>query len=332
MRYRDVWTAGVAATLFAAGTLGAAHAQTFHWNFANPYSPSEFQSEGAQQFADGLRQKTDGKLDIQVHHGGSLFPNPEILQAVRSGFAEMGSQLMTNLGREDPLWELDGIPFLVKSYDEAKILWEVSRPALEKKLLATGLRLLYAAPWPSQGFFFKQPVNSLADIKGLPNRAYNPSTTRLAELMGTVPTTIQITETPQAFATGMVAALNTSPTTGVVYKAWEFTTHFIHANAWLPKQMVFVREESFQQLPKEYQDLMLAQAKETEAWVWDRSEAMVDEAVATLAKNGMTVVEPEGKLAGEFHQIGETMLKEWLDKAGPEGKEVVDAFRARTAK
>jgi hypothetical protein len=26
-------------------------------------------------------------------------------------------------------------------------------------------------------------------------------------------------------------------------------------------------------------------------------------------------------------KVGDTMLKEWLDKAGPEGKAMVDAFR-----
>jgi hypothetical protein len=31
---------------------------------------------------------------------------------------------------------------------------------------------------------------------------------------------------------------------------------------------------------------------------------------------------------GRHAKVGDTMLKEWLDKAGPEGKAVVDAYRA----
>ena len=31
----------------------------------------------------------------------------------------------------------------------------------------------------------------------------------------------------------------------------------------------------------------------------------------------------------EGRRIGDTLLKEWLDKAGPEGKQLVDAFHRR---
>ncbi len=325
----------VAAVAAVAGLgLGAAipaGAQTFTWNFANAYSPGEFLSEEMQGFADRLRERSDGTIDIEVHHAGSLFPNTEILQATRSGFVELGTQLMTNLGRENALWEVDGIPFLVNSYDEAKLLWEVSRPRLEELLAADGLRLLYAAPWPSQGFFFDREVNTLADIEGLPKRAYNPSTTRLAELMGTTPTTVQITEMPQAFATGLIRGLNTSPTTGVLYTAWEYTSHFYNANAWLPKQMIFIREEAFQSLPAELQDLLLEEAAIAEERTWDRSEELVSSAVATLEENGMTIVVPSGQLAEEFAAIGETMLAEWQANADAEAAEVVAEFQRRQA-
>jgi TRAP-type C4-dicarboxylate transport system substrate-binding protein len=324
----------MAAIAMAGIGLGAAvpaQAQTFDWNFANAYSPGEFLSEEMQGFADRLRDRSNGAINIEMHHAGSLFPNTEILQATRSGFVQLGTQLMTNLGRENALWEVDGIPFLVNSYEEGKLLWEVSRPRLEALLAESGLRLLYAAPWPSQGFFFDREVNTLADIRGLPKRAYNPSTTRLAELMGTTPTTVQITEMPQAFATGLIRGLNTSPTTGVLYTAWEYTTHFYNANAWLPKQMIFMREDAFQSLPVELQALVLEEAAIAEARTWERSEELVSTAVATLAENGMTIVVPSGQLAEEFAAIGETMLSEWLANADAEAAEVVAEFQRRKA-
>ena len=295
------------------------------WNFANAYPATEYQSEAMQMFADLTRERTDGDLDITVHHGGSLFGNAEILQSTRDGLVQMGTQLMTNLGRENSLWELDGIPFFVTGYEDARALWEAQRAPLTAELENTGLHLLYAIPWPVQGFFFTEEVKSMSDIDGMPMRAYNPSTTRLAELMGAEPTTVQMTEAPQAFATGLVKAMNTAPTSGVVYSAWDFTDYYYKTDAWLPKQMVFVNSAAFNGLSAEQQTLLTEVAMEVEDWGWKRSQELVAEAEKTLADNGMTIVIPEGELAASFDEIGDTMLEEWMSGADEQAKAVVGA-------
>lgn len=319
--------AGLAATFITSG----AYAQEFQWNLANAYPASEFQSEAMQMFADKMREVTDGRLDITTHHGGSLFANPVVLESTRNGLVEMGSELMTNLGRENPLWELDGIPFFVTSYADAKVLWDVTREPLTEELAKSGVRLLYAVPWPSQGFFFDREINSLADVDGLSMRAYNPSTTRLTELMGAEPTTVQITEMQQAFATGLISSFNTAPTSGVVYKAWEYTDFYYKTDAWLPKLMVFVREDVYQTLPDDIKAQVAEVAMEVEAWGWEQSEAKVTEAEKTLADNGMTVAPPSEELAAELAEVGETMVADWLANAGEDGKAVVDEFREKAA-
>jgi TRAP-type C4-dicarboxylate transport system substrate-binding protein len=314
----------------ASAVLGAswlpAAAQTT-WNFANAYSPTEFQSQAYDMFAKAVAEKTDGELDVVVHHNGSLFPNPEILQATRDGLVEMGTQLMTNLGRENALWELDGVPFHVEGYDDAKKLWAASEDRLSELLAESGLRLLFAAPWPTQGFFFSREVDSLADVQGMKMRAYNPSTTRLAELMGAIPATVQMTEAPQAFATGLINSLNTSPTSGVVYSLWDFADVYLKTDAWIPKQMVFVREDKFQELSPENQQAVLDAAAEAEAWLWDKSESLVAEAEKTLEENGLKVVRPEGELREELRDVGATMLEEWTANADDEAKAVLEAMK-----
>ncbi|TWG97307.1 TRAP-type C4-dicarboxylate transport system substrate-binding protein [Mesorhizobium sp. J18] len=320
----------IAAGVVAAVISFTAQAQEFTWNLANHYPATEFQSEAMQIFADTLRERTNGRLDITTHHGGSLFANPVVLESTRNGLVEMGAELMTNLGRENPLWELDGIPFLVTSYEQAKILWDVTREPLTNELAKSGVRLLYAVPWPSQGFFFDREIKSLADVKGLSMRAYNPSTTRLAELMGAVPTTVQITEMQQAFATGLISSFNTAPTSGVVYKAWEYTNYYYKTDAWLPKLMVFVREDVYQSLPDDIKEMVQQAALEAEAWGWEQSAAKVTEAEKILADNGMTVAPPSDKLKAELGEVGKTMVEEWLQKAGPEGEAVVAEFRKQT--
>lgn len=316
----------LAATALTAASLLPATAQTT-WNLANAYDPTQFHSEGYELFARKVEEGTKGNLKIVVHHSGSLFPNTEVLQATRSGLLDVGSQLMANLSRENPLWELDGIPFFATSYEDARKLWDLSRPRLEALLAESGLRLLFAAPWPGQGFFFKEEVKTLADVEGMTMRAYNPSTTRMAELMGATATTVQMTEVPQAFATGLIDAVNTSPTSAIAYKMWEFAPYYLKADAWLPKQMVFVREARFQALSPEDQQVVLDASAEIEEWLWVKSEELVAEAEKTLVDNGSILSRPEGQLQEELRGVGQAMIDEWLVNADDEAKAIVSEMQ-----
>jgi TRAP-type C4-dicarboxylate transport system substrate-binding protein len=320
-------TAIAAAALVAFGLPGLAAGQQHRMNLADAYPQTEFINQNMQKWGEEIRAATNGAVQINMHFAGSLFKNPDIKRAVQTGQVEFGTQLMQNLGPEKRLFELDGLPFFVNSYDEGEKLWQISRPALSAYLEKQGLRLLYAAPWPSQGFFFKKEVNSLSDISGERQRAYNEMTSSLAKYMHTVPTTVQMTELTQAMTTGTIQLFNTSPTSAVVFKAWEFTTHFYDTNAWLPKQMVFVNEAAFKKLPPQAQDAILKASATADKRGWEMSRQKVDEARKELAAKGMKVVKPGPKLQAEFDKIGEQMLNDWLQKADDDGKKVVAEFR-----
>ena len=315
------------AALFAVGAVAPASAQQHRMNLADAYPATEFINQNMAKWGEEIRGATNGQVQITMHHAGALFKNPEIKRAVQTGQVEFGTQLMQNLGTEKRLFELDGLPFFVNSYDEGLKLWEISRPALSAYLEKQGLRLLYAAPWPSQGFYFKNEVKSIADLTGQRQRAYNEMTSTLAKLMNTIPTTVQMTELPQAMTTGTVQCFNTSPTSAVVFKAWEFTNYFYDTNAWLPKQMVFVNEAAFKKLPAAAQQAILKASATADKRGWDMSREQVDIARKQLAEKGMKVVKPGPQLQAELKKIGDTMLNDWLQKADDDAKKVVADFR-----
>jgi TRAP-type transport system periplasmic protein len=41
----------------------------------------------------------------------------------------------------------------------------------------------------------------------------------------------------------------------------------------------------------------------------------------------MNIIAPSAQLKADMKKVGDTMLKEWLDKAGPEGQAVIDAYK-----
>ena len=318
---------GALTVLSLGGLALSATAQT-KWDLPSAYPASNFHTENLVQFAKDVDAATGGKLKIQVHDNASLFKAPEIKRAVQGGQAQAGELLMVNFQNEWPLWGLDGIPFLATSYAESKKLYQASKETVQKKLAEQGMVLLYAVAWPPQGIFTKKQVASAADLKGIKWRAYSPATARIAELVGAQPVTVQQAELSQAMATGVVESYMSSGSTGYDTKTYEHLKFFADTQAWLPKNAVIANKKAFDALDKATQDGLLKAAAEAEARGWATSERKTNEYLDLLRKNGMTVYAPSAQLMTDMRKVGDTMLKEWLDKAGAEGKVVVDAYRA----
>jgi TRAP-type C4-dicarboxylate transport system substrate-binding protein len=313
-----------AALLAAFATVAAAQTK---WDMPTPYAATNFHTENVMQFAADVEKATNGKLKITVHSNASLFKAPEIKRAVQGGQAQIGEILISGYSNEDPLFGVDSVPFLATSYADAAKLWKASRKALEDRFARQGMMVLYSVPWPPQGIYSSKPINSVADLKGLKMRTYNPYTSRIAELAGAQPVTIQAAELAQAFATGAVNANITSGATGYDTKAWEVVKNYYDTQAWLPKNIVFVNKAAFDALDKPTQQALLKAAAEAEARGWKVSEEKNKWYLEQLAKNGMNVSQPSPQLKADFKKIGDTMTGEWMNTAGADGKAVVDAYR-----
>ena len=310
----------------AAAFCTAALAQT-KWDMPTPYAATNFHTENVAQFAADVDKATGGKLKIQVHPNASLFKANEIKRAVQGGQAQIGEILLSGYSNEDPLFGLDSVPFLATSYADAAKLWRASRKAVEDKFAKQGMVVLYSVPWPPQGIYSSKPLNSLADMKGLKMRTYNPYTSRIAELAGAQPVTIQAAELAQAFATGAVNANITSGATGYDTKTWEVVKNYYDTQAWLPKNVVFANKQAFDALDKPTQAAVMKAAADAEARGWKTSEEKTSWYTDQLKKNGMNVAAPSAQLKADFQKIGATMTEEWLKNAGADGKAIVDAYR-----
>ena len=298
------------------------------WDMALAYGAGNFHSANATEFAKNVTDKSGGKLTIVTHPGGSLFKGGEIFRAVRTGQVPIGERFMSALGKEDPLLEVDSQPFLATNYGAAMRLYKASKPEIVKGLDSKGLVFLYAVPWPAQGLYSKKEINSVADLKGLKFRAYNTATIRIAELTGMAPTKIEAAEISQAFSTGAVESMITSPTTGKNKKIWENGVgYFYDIAAWFPKNMVIVNKDAWNKLDEATQKLIMSEAAIAEKKGWDLSKKGNRDDKKALADAGMKVGKVNPALKKHFESVGATMSKEWADRAGSRGQAVLAAYK-----
>ena len=319
-----------AATLMVSAALAVTASAAFaeKWDMPLAYSATNFHSATAAEFAKCITTGTGGAIEVVTHPSGSLFKGADIKRAIQTGQAPIGERLLSGHQNENAVFGVDSVPFLATSFDDAAKLWKAAKPTMEKILDEQNLVLLYSVPWPPQGLYFKQEVNSIADMEGIKFRSYNNATARLAELTGMLPVQIEAAEISQAFATGVADAMVSSGSTGYDRKVWESLTHFYEVDAWLPRNYVMVNKDVWNGLDEAQHNIIKGCAELAEyAGTW-RAVEYTQFTLNGLRAGGMTVGPAGESLQGELKEIGATMAAEWLENAGEHGKAIIDAFNS----
>lgn len=304
-----------------------AQAQT-RWQMPTPYPPTNFHTVNIVQFTEEIRRATNGQLDIAVHPAGTLLPLPQILRNVQTGAMQMGEILLSALENEDPIFGADAVPFLVRGYDAARRLYDAQKPLLERRFGARGVRLLYAAPWPPQGFYAARALTSMDDLRGLSFRSYGPSAARFGQLVGASVSTIQVAELSQALATGRVNSMITSSVTGSDTRVWESPVRWYYTlDAWVPKNAVIVNAAAFNALDQAARDAILRAAAAAEERGWRNSAEAAARGNDLLRQNGVRIETPNEALVRGLTEVGRRMAEDWESRAGDEGRALMAPFK-----
>ncbi len=309
--------------------LGAAQAaQAEKWDMPMAYAATNYHTEVGVKFGECVTSATGGEIEIAVHPSGSLFPGAQIKRAIQTGQVPIGERLLSGHQNENAIFGFDSVPFLATSFEDSAKLWAAAKESLESTLAEQNLTLLYSVPWPPQGLYFRDEVKSVADMKGVKFRSYSNATSRLAELTGMLPVTIEAAEISQAFATGVADSMISSGATGYDRKVWESLKYFYEVDAWLPRNYVMVNSDVWSGVSDENKGKITTCADEAAAEGLQRAKDYTQFTLDGLREGGMTVEKASEQLTNELKEIGVTMTNEWLEAAGDQGKAIVDAYQA----
>ncbi|WP_424812045.1 TRAP transporter substrate-binding protein [Roseococcus sp. YIM B11640] len=312
--------------LLALFAVPQAMAQT-RWVMATPYAEN-FHTLNIRQFISDVEQGTQGRLTIQLHNNATLLPMGQIKRGVQSNQAQLGEVLLSAYSNEDPFFEVDGVPFLAWTWPQADALNTATEPYVRARFERQGLTLLFMVHWDAQGFYTRTPMTSTQDLRGTRFRAYNNVTARMAELMGATPVTVQAAEVSQAFATNVIQSMFTSAQTGNSVSVWDYTRYWYNVGGMRTRNAVFANTRALMALDEPTRAAVLAAAGRAAT----RGRQMAIEAETVMAdrlrQRGMELPEPPERLMTELRAIGETQTQEWVQRAGAEGQQMLERYRA----
>jgi TRAP-type C4-dicarboxylate transport system substrate-binding protein len=316
-----------AAVLLAACTALPAAAQT-RWVMATAYPDANYHTRNIRQFVQEVEQTTQGRLQIQLHTNASLLPMPQIKRAVQTGQIQLGEILMSVYGNEDAFFEVDGVPFLAETWEASAALMQASEPFIRARLQRQGVELLYMANWASQGFYSREPINSLEQLRGARFRAYNAITIRMAELMGATPVTVQSAELAQAFATNVVTVMFTSAQTGVDTASWDYARVFTDVGGMRARNGVLANARAMAALDEPTRQAVRTAADRAAQRAVGIAQEAERSTAERLRERGMQVTGPTPELLAQLREVGAKQIQDWLAKAGPDGQTMMERYRA----
>jgi len=312
-------------------SVGMAWGKTYKFDMANEYAPTSIHGENDAFFIKTLEKLSGGRIQITHHPGASLgYKSKDQFDAVTDGAIPIADTYVGPLRGIHPIFLLSSLPFLAKTIDDAKVLWTVSVPYYEEVLKDSNQILLYASPWPPSGLWAKKPARSLADIKNLKMRTYDPNGTITFKNAGAAPIQLSWSDVVPQLGTGGIDAVLTSAEGGVSSKFWDLLSHFSELNYSSPLNMIHMNADAFNGLPKDLQKAVRDAAAQANDNAWAAAYGRVQQNYKDMKANGMTVVtDVPADFLEQLAKAGQPAVDGWLKKMGKEGEKILQEYRKR---
>ncbi len=320
----------VASILFFFSSFSTAWAkQTWHMHLN--YPAGNFHSQGAKEFADKVKEATDGELEIVLHPGASLgFKGPELLRAIAEGQLSIAEVPTGMVEGDAPVMALTAQPFIAHNAKEQRLLYELAKPTYDKVLDKFNQFMLYSSVWPFSGIYTQRPIRSVDDLEGLKMRVYDGTGLAFGDATGINARKMAFSEVYPAMKAGLLDSMYTSSVSGVDAKAWEVLDYYIPINIVGPVNMINVNKDVWETISEANQKKIKKIAQEMEARMWKKADDMDQESRRILQEKGMDVLEVSPEFRAELDEVGKQLRAEWAKKAGEEAKAILDEYYEKT--
>ncbi|MBZ0215181.1 MAG: TRAP transporter substrate-binding protein [Fimbriimonadaceae bacterium] len=250
----------------------------------------------------------------------------EVFRLLRSGVIDMGSTVLSYIGGEIPEAEAVDMAGITRSIDEAHAISNAYKPVLAQAFEETyGVKLLAIVPYHAQVIFCRDPIESVADLKGRKIRSYGKSMGDLVAALGGIPVGMAFGEVVPALQKGVVDCAITGALSGNLAR-WHQATSYLYP---LPISwaitFVAANKTFWDSLDPRVQSFLTEQIGKWEERAWESGRSETDDGISCNTGGeckdgnvaGMTlnpVVEQDFKTIREIME--NTVLPQWAKECG----------------
>ncbi|CAM5454594.1 TRAP transporter substrate-binding protein [Eoetvoesiella caeni] len=307
-------TAAVTAPVFAQAN------PKISWKMTSTYAPSLPPLFGAAQtFCKMIEEASDGQFSIRLYPAGEIVPGYGVMDAVGNKTVECGQTASYYYYGKDPAFCFDtAVPFGLNTRQMTAWMEQGDGLKLMRELFAP--RHIVNFPMGNTGTqmggWYRKPINTLADLKGLTMRTAGFAGEVLSR-MGVVPQQIPPGDIYPSLEKGTLDAVEfVGPVDDEKLGLFKVAKYYYYPGWWEGSAQVslYVNDGVYEKLPKHYQSLISLASSYAGMQMTANYDAHNSEALRRLIANGtMLKAFPRDVMDAAF-AASNVLYKEFCDK------------------
>ncbi|MGM0562316.1 MAG: TRAP transporter substrate-binding protein [Pseudomonadota bacterium] len=308
--------------------------EEYTFRLANVLSETDVTAYGINKFAELVSEKSDGRIEIEVFHGGQLGSGVETFEAVKNGNLDFAADSFANLATITPAFEVFHFPFLFESRQQMLNAMgsEKVQARVNEELEPVNLEWFttFEIGGPREVGTSDIKIESAEDLEGMKFRASrSPLEIASHEAWGAAGVTVDWPETPESVRLGMVDGLTVPYASfySAKFHEGDLINYILDLNFQNYASVLVVNAEQYAELPEDVRSILEEAAAEAKDWHIDFVSDYITENIAEMKEAGVEVYSlPEE----EYEKIRDkTVDTVWPEFIGQEGisQEKLDLIR-----
>jgi TRAP-type C4-dicarboxylate transport system substrate-binding protein len=335
---RYVGSAFAAATILAGlAVAGTAGAQEFKLRWGH-YLPNTPFLQVEKDFAEAVKQRTGGRVEIEITFAGGLGKGNEIMTLAGRGAIDMASVVPGYYPDQLLFWKAYQIPFI---FDTPRQAMEVAAeayqqlPVFQEELDKFGVRFLFHQPLGS--YFMTGPGENCDTVEGLKGkkiRSFGADIPKIFEAIGAVPVSVAFGDIYEAVQRGTLdySFINRGNINAIkVYEVGKYSCGPVMS---IVGHLIVIGQKAWDSLPADIQQIMVEEAQKASKAYIDDIEKAEDAAGEAMVAAG-AVIKPmkDGEL-DKWKAAAPDMLQGWVDEMtaagqGDQARELAEFWRSK---
>lgn len=262
--------------------------------FAHVVSASTAKGKAAEKFAEIVKEKSNGQIEVEIYPDSQLGSDREILEQMQSGTVQMNAPFTGVLPSFVKQFEVFDLPFLFASSEEANAAMHGKLgEKLNEYLTAQGFRGL--GYWDGGLKHLTNSVRKIEkpeDMEGLKMRtSQSPLLISQFQALGAGGVSIDFAELYTALQTKTVDGQENPLSNIVSRKFYEVQDYVTLSGHGYMGYVLMISEEFYQSLPADLQQAVEEAANEVSKWQWEQAAADEVEYMKVLEESGIEITE-----------------------------------------
>lgn len=277
-------------------------------------SPTHSYSIAVKTFKEDIETKTNGAVKVTYHGGGAMGGERQMVEAVARGILDMTWASDIGLAAVFPELGFPNLPYLFENYAEADAIYRngwIGQYIIDY-MDAKGIKVLAIGENDYRGLTnSKQPINKVADLKGLKLRVPEvPMYIDFYKALGVLPTPMSITELTTGLQQGTVDGQDNGAIITYDLGIYQFQKYATKAQQIYSGMEMCMSKRTWSKLTPDQQKIVADAAKKAADIQVKLNRENVTKNYELMAKAGVDVREPTEELVGDLKSVS---AKLWND-------------------